>query len=306
MDCLSKKFQRSKSEKEIQFKLDGLLKNRPDYIQVRQNGQRIFSHKYYVDRPTRRNCEVFVGNLAKSCYEDELIPLLEQAGQLCQFRLMLDFMNKTRGFAFASYFTPEEADNAIYLLNGVPLRSGLKIIVSKSVDNCKLFVGNIPTDKSADELFEAIRYAVDGVMDVIMYPDDFEPNKNRGFAFVEFVTHKKASLARRQLTPHNLILWNRELYVNWSEPIPDVNSEIMATVKSLVGKILGNHKLVLHQQLDHFLDNELGHQTQHWTILHLHDTFINKSESLVRRPPLFDPVEPEAVCELVRANPGRE
>ncbi|CAG9841024.1 unnamed protein product [Diabrotica balteata] len=229
----SVKFDRFKSEQEINLKIQKILKYRPEYTILRQNGQRIYTHLDYMNRACPRNCEVFIGNLAKTVYEDELIPLFESAGNLCQFRLMLDFMNKTRGFAFASYFKSEDAENAIKILNGRTLRSGLKIIVSKSVDNCKLFVGNIPTDKTKAELFEAIKSAIDGVVDVIMYPENFDPKKNRGFAFIEFATHKQASLARRQLTPHNLILWNRELYVNWSEPIPDVDPETMANVTNL-------------------------------------------------------------------------
>lgn len=41
----------------------------------------------------------------------------------------------------------------------------------------------------------------DGVVDVIMYPDAMDKTKNRGFAFVEYESHKAAALARRKLIP---------------------------------------------------------------------------------------------------------
>lgn len=41
----------------------------------------------------------------------------------------------------------------------------------------------------------------DGVVDVIMYPSSTDKSKNRGFAFVEYKSHKAAAMARRKLIP---------------------------------------------------------------------------------------------------------
>lgn len=41
----------------------------------------------------------------------------------------------------------------------------------------------------------------DGVVDVIVYPSAIDKTKNRGFAFVEYESHKAAALARRNLVP---------------------------------------------------------------------------------------------------------
>lgn len=41
----------------------------------------------------------------------------------------------------------------------------------------------------------------DGVMDVIVYPSSTDKTKNRGFAFIEYDSHKSAAMARRKLIP---------------------------------------------------------------------------------------------------------
>lgn len=41
----------------------------------------------------------------------------------------------------------------------------------------------------------------DGVVDIIMYPSSTDKSKNRGFAFVEYKSHKAAAMARRKLIP---------------------------------------------------------------------------------------------------------
>ena len=45
----------------------------------------------------------------------------------------------------------------------------------------------------------------EGVVDVIVYTSATDKNKNRGFAFVEYETHKAAAMARRKLIPGNTL-----------------------------------------------------------------------------------------------------
>lgn len=39
------------------------------------------------------------------------------------------------------------------------------------------------------------------MVDVIVYPSAMDKSKNRGFAFVEYESHKAAAMARRKLIP---------------------------------------------------------------------------------------------------------
>src|ERR671928_1421964 len=63
--------------------------------------------------------KLYVGNLAFSTTENELQELFSQAGSVQEVMLMQDkFTGKSRGFAFVTMGTEEEAQNAINQLNG--------------------------------------------------------------------------------------------------------------------------------------------------------------------------------------------
>lgn len=80
-------------------------------------------------------------------------------------------------------------------------RNGRLLGVCASVDNCRLFVGGIPKTKKREEILAEMRKVTDGVVDVIVYPSAADKSKNRGFAFVEYDSHRAAAMARRKLLP---------------------------------------------------------------------------------------------------------
>lgn len=86
----------------------------------------------------------------------------------------------------------------------VPFRNGRLLGVCASVDNCRLFVGGIPKTKKKEEILAEMKKVTDGVVDVIVYPSAADKSKNRGFAFVEYESHRAAAMARRKLLPGNL------------------------------------------------------------------------------------------------------
>ncbi|KAJ8981184.1 hypothetical protein NQ317_014828 [Molorchus minor] len=234
--CLESRNCRKRSE--LAKKLVALTEKN-GYQIIQTNGQRVYAPPASKNCPSpSKGCEVFIGKLHKNLYEDELIPLFEKVGPLYKFRLMLDFMEQTRGYAFATYFTPQDASRAVEKLNKFEIRPKLKIVVYKSVDNRRLFIGNLPTDRTRLEVQELLKRYVNGVVDVIMYPDYHQPWLNRGFVFVEFEEHRYAALARRQFTPENLVAWGQTLYVDWADPIPEVEPHVMARVTILYLKNL--------------------------------------------------------------------
>jgi len=63
--------------------------------------------------------KLYVGNLPFNTTENELQELFSQAGAVQEVTLMQDrFTGKSRGFAFVTMSTDEEAQNAISKLNG--------------------------------------------------------------------------------------------------------------------------------------------------------------------------------------------
>ena len=66
--------------------------------------------------------KLYVGNLPFSTTENELQELFSQAGAVQEVTLMQDrFTGKSRGFAFVTMGSEEDAQNAISKLNGQPI-----------------------------------------------------------------------------------------------------------------------------------------------------------------------------------------
>ncbi|XP_046485660.1 RNA-binding protein 47 [Neodiprion pinetum] len=209
------------------------LIDRCDYQLVQENGQRRLTSASSV--PRIKGAEVFLGRLPRDCYEDELVPLLSTIGRVVELRLMMDFSGSTRGYAFALFENQRIARSAIEKLNGYEIRPGHRIGVVKSIDNCRLFLGGVPKDKTRADFMEELGKMLDGITNIYVYPSTEDKALNRGFVFVEFKDHRSAAMARRKLIPGRVMLWNHEVAVDWADPEPgqDVDDEIMETVSAL-------------------------------------------------------------------------
>ena len=82
------------------------------------------------------------------------------------------------------------------------------------------------------EILDEMKTVADGVVDAIVYPSITDKTKNRGFAFVEFESHRAAAMARRKLLPGRIQLWGQQVAVDWAEPEHDVDEDTMAKVSS--------------------------------------------------------------------------
>ncbi|MGA2245714.1 MAG: RNA-binding protein [Verrucomicrobiota bacterium] len=66
--------------------------------------------------------KLFVGNLSFNTTENDLQEAFAAHGQVVEANLMMDRMTgRSRGFAFITYGTPEEAQKAITAMNGQQL-----------------------------------------------------------------------------------------------------------------------------------------------------------------------------------------
>ncbi|XP_053927973.1 APOBEC1 complementation factor isoform X1 [Cuculus canorus] len=211
------------------------LIQRTGYNLIQENGQRKYGGPPpgWDGPPPERGCEIFIGKLPRDLFEDELIPLCEKIGQIYEMRMMMDFNGNNRGYAFVTFSNKQEAKNAIKQLNNYEIRNGRLLGVCASVDNCRLFVGGIPKTKKREEILAEMKKVTDGVMDVIVYPSAADKTKNRGFAFVEYESHRAAAMARRKLLPGRIQLWGHPIAVDWAEPEVEVDEDTMSSVKIL-------------------------------------------------------------------------
>ncbi|KAL0970673.1 hypothetical protein UPYG_G00245540 [Umbra pygmaea] len=99
-----------------------------------------------------------------------------------------------------------------------------------------------------------MRKVTDGVVDVIVYPSATDKSKNRGFAFIEYESHKAAAMARRKLIPGTFQLWGHTIQVDWAEPEKDVDEATMQRVRVLYVRnlMLTTSEETLRQQFSCF------------------------------------------------------
>ncbi|XP_014217097.1 probable RNA-binding protein 46 [Copidosoma floridanum] len=213
------------------------LMHKTGYDLVQENGQRRLTAPELTEETRKRikGAEVFIGRIPRDCYEDELMPILERPGRLMELRLLLEFSGMTKKYAFALYADAKTARVACDMLNDYEIRPGVTIGVVKSTDNCRLFFGGVPKYKTKDEFMEELSKLMDGIVDVYLYPSAQDRSLNRGFIFVEFKDHRSAAMARRQLVPGKVLLWDHEVAVDWADPEPGepVDDDIMKSVTAL-------------------------------------------------------------------------
>ena len=210
------------------------LMERTGYSMIQENGQRKYGGPppKWEGAPPPRGCEIFVGKIPRDCYEDELVPAFEKIGNIYELRLMMDFSGSNRGYAFVMFTNKQDAQKAVKEMNNYEIRKGRLLGVCPSVDNCRLFVGGIPKTKTKEEIMSEMKKVTEGVLDVIVYPSAMDKSKNRGFAFVEYESHRTAAMARRKLIPGRIQLWGHQIAVDWAEPEQDVDEDIMCKVGS--------------------------------------------------------------------------
>jgi len=212
------------------------LQKRTGYELTQKNGQRIYGGPppNWYGPPPVKGTEIFVGKVPRDMYEWQLVPIFERCGKIYELRLMMDFSGSNRGYLFVRYTRREEAKLAIKELNNFEIKPGKFIGVIPSVDNRKLWISGIPKNRSAAEIQDEMSKLTDGVTNVYIYNSHLDKSKTRGYAFIEYETHRHAALARRKLVPGRNFLFDQEIErVDWAEPENEVDDDVMAKVKVL-------------------------------------------------------------------------
>ncbi|CAG2054166.1 unnamed protein product [Timema podura] len=190
------------------------------------------------------NLRLFVGNIPKSKGKEEILEEFGKlaakltggvgSGWLCPCQAMV-----TSLFEQVLPQTPPRVPPRAHTrfqnigLNDYEIRKGKKIGVTVSYNNHRLFVGNIPKNRDRDELFEEFSKHAPGLIEVIIYSSPDDKKKNRGFCFLEYESHKAASLAKRRLGTGRIKVWGCDIIVDWADPQEEPDEVTMAKVKVL-------------------------------------------------------------------------
>ncbi|KAI8436255.1 hypothetical protein MSG28_004305 [Choristoneura fumiferana] len=191
--------------------------NNTSYTLTQINGQRIYRkapHAWSGPEPSR-NCEVFIGRIPHDCFEDTLVPLFRQAGELFEFRLMINFSGWNRGYAFAMYTNDAEASNAIRMFNNYMIRPSWQLGVCPSINNCRIFISRIPPTLSSAEIVRLLYELTDEVQEVRV-----RRSIASSAAIVEYKSHRGAAMARKALVAAAAAAWGcgARPAVDWSLP----------------------------------------------------------------------------------------
>ena len=205
----------------------------PSYPITTQKGQRKYGPPpNWTEEDLPRGSEVYVAKLPKDILEDELVPVFEQCGKIFEIRLMMETMEFNKGFAFVKYCYKDDSETAVNELNNYEIKPNCRISVVKSVDNNRIFIGNIPKAFSENDVFNQMKNITTGIKKVILYPSVNDRTKNRGYGFVEFENHQLAAMARQKYKTTPMVWVGHEIKVDWAEPELEVDDE---TMKKVIG-----------------------------------------------------------------------
>jgi len=198
------------------------LTNRTGYEILQKHGQRIYGGPPpdWTGPQPDKGTEVYCYRIPRDCFEDELVPVFSSVGQIYELRLMIEFSGTNRSYCYVRYTTQEDAREAIKKLNNYKIRPGHPLAVTRSVDNRKLSIKTVPpvVEETEEEMIQELSTVVEGVEKVRF--------QARGWIEVEFSSHRQAALARRQLVPGNLVLFDKIAVkqVDWADPDIDRSS----------------------------------------------------------------------------------
>ncbi|KAF1739906.1 hypothetical protein MXB_3603 [Myxobolus squamalis] len=166
--------------------------------------------------------QIHIGKLARTIFEDILVPVLETCGRIYQLRIMVNpLTGENKGFAFADFFTKEEAQKFIDNFNEKPLRDGeLPITAKLTIPNCRIFVGGFATNKCKEEVERELSVLFENATDVKAFPSTHEKKRNRGYAFITFSNHNDANQARKKLRTGKIQVFNQVVRdADWAENV---------------------------------------------------------------------------------------
>lgn len=82
-------------------------------------------------------------------------------------------------------------------------------------------------------ILKLLSFRIAGLTEVIIYSSPDDRKKNRGFCFLEYESHKAASLAKRRLGTSRVKVWGCDIIVDWADPQEEPDEDTMSKVKVL-------------------------------------------------------------------------
>jgi len=172
-----------------------------------------------------------VGDINLDVTEDDLKEIFSPCGPVKSVLIFRDRVtNEPKGFGFVHFATKAAQQKALSDdYNHIQIKGRSSRV--RSEQKTTLFVGNIPKNMNAKEVYDSLAQLIGPNIDVELKTGPPPTCESRGFAFVTFGNHQAADKGRKVLSSSSIK--DRALNVSWAEPQEDADADTMATVKTL-------------------------------------------------------------------------
>uniref|UniRef100_A0A2A4K588 RRM domain-containing protein n=1 Tax=Heliothis virescens TaxID=7102 RepID=A0A2A4K588_HELVI len=111
--------------------------------------------------------QVFIGRIPHDCFEDTLVPLFRQAGELFEFRLMINFSGwNRRGMPSRCTLLMPKRAMLFAWFNNLHDKTILAIRRLSIINNCRIFISRIPPTTPSAEIVRLLYALTDEVQEV--------------------------------------------------------------------------------------------------------------------------------------------
>ncbi|GBP77683.1 Heterogeneous nuclear ribonucleoprotein Q [Eumeta japonica] len=112
-----------------------------------------------------------------------------------------------------------------------------------------------------------------GLVEVIIYSSPDDKKKNRGFCFLEYESHKAASLAKRRLGTGRIKVWGCDIIVDWADPQEEPDEQTMSKVKVLYVRNLTQEitEEALKEEFENYGNVERVKKIKDYAFVHFED-----------------------------------
>lgn len=160
-----------------------------------------------------KQIELYIRNIPRADFsEPDILPSFDRFGEIYQFRLLIDYENQNRGFAYLIYFDEKAALACLDCMGYFMIKPGVMLDVERSEKRSSLVAMGIPIHIADDAIeigFKQTFYNIEKVM--------VQRRGNECAAVLLFPDHDSALQAKRWCGAGSINLWNQHIKILWGK-----------------------------------------------------------------------------------------